>query len=78
VPGGISEPAGAAAFFVDAGIAKRPAWSQANHIVPLGEIAWLCLDCGLAWQQANADSLDGVQESLRDKCHPEYKARLFD
>jgi hypothetical protein len=78
VPGGISEPAGSSSFVVACDIAKGPSWFQANHMVQLDEIAWLCLDCGLAWQQANAESLRGVHDSLREKCSPEYKRRLFD
>ena len=77
VPGGISEPHGAASFFVDVSIARRPAFLAANHTVPLEVIAWLCLDCGLAWQEANAESLRDFQPVLREKCLPEFRKQLF-
>ena len=75
VPGGTSdEPI----FRVDASIAGRRALFAVNHDVPLEILAWLCLDCGLVWHEANAEVLRDFQPGLRAKCHPEFRERLFD
>ena len=77
VPGGIADPLGATTFVIDSHIADRPAFFSANHKVELEPIAWLCLECGLAWQAAKAENLEEVLTSIREKCRPEFRDKLF-
>lgn len=75
IPGGFAEPP--QTFTVDPGIAKRASLFRTTHLVELEEIAWLCLDCGLAWQQTKSDSFESMKELLREKCLPQFRADLF-
>ena len=76
VPGSFGEPAGVEKFVVDAGIAKRAALFAVNHEVKLEELAWLCLDCGIAWQPTESGSLEELITALREKCRAEFAARV--
>lgn len=77
VPGGIADPLGATAFVIDCHIADRPSAFSANHKVELEPIAWLCLDCGLAWQETTPKNLEAARTSLLEKCRSEFREKLF-
>ncbi len=79
VLGGIPGEGHESVFRVDSSIASRRSWlAGVNHEVTLDGLAWLCLDCGLVWQEVNKLSFETFQATLHEKCGPEYKQRLFE